>query len=221
MTAERAHFATLVGGHAEIEAFARALLAGDRRGLDAKLAEAGVAPPEIRVDPPIDTLENPPHAELLRYWIAAKGAAELPPSSAIDPLAPKVPVGNLMLLETDGSGWDYVYRVYGGTVATHAFYDWTGWSTGAMSLKLGSPMGDFYRTTYAVCALARRPVYTRHVSPPWLTAARWRRLIVPFAGPDGRASWFMVANLPEEIRDLDDANLAERDRRFGPREPDA
>jgi hypothetical protein len=221
VTDERAHFAAMVGGDTEIEAFARALLAGDRRRLDAKLAVAGLVSPVVRVDPPLDSLECPAHAGLMRYWMAVKGAAELPPRSAIDPLAVRVPVGNLMLLETGASGWDYVYRVYGGTIATHAFKDWTGWSAGSMALKLGSPTGDFYRTSYAVCAITRRPVYTRHIAPPWLMASGWRRLIVPFAGDDGNASWFMVANLPEDIHELDDARLAERDRRIGPRDPES
>ena len=215
---EREAWRKRVEGHAQARAAGEALLRGDQSIIDESFRIRNLPPPIIVVAPEAATLDQPEHAALLRFWCDLPRApgADLPSRAVLRPEDLRGMLGDLLLLEADETGTDFVYRVYGTKVAQHAGQDWTGWSVGAMGLKVGASLSLFYRGSYVAAALSRKPIYTAHEAPPWIGHAIWRRLIVPFAGDDGAATWFLVANIPTEPRRPDISRDAEMRRHLGP-----
>jgi hypothetical protein len=200
---------------------AHALLAGDMGPIVDSLRDAGIGRPSIEIDPSEASLDLPQLRALWRFWNARRGQdGAPPPASAIDPTELRAALGNLILLEATGDGFDYLYRLYGTTISTHAGTDWTGWTMGAMTLKTGGGLGIFYRAVQTACALSRKPVASQHNSPRWLRATSWRRLSVPFLDPSGNCTQFAVATVPVAFRSRSAEDEAEWLRRIGPRAPD-
>lgn len=219
IAAERAMWLAQVGQHDLVAGLARDLVAGNQDPIRQLFEEVGLAPPSIHLDPALEALELLQHKVVHRFWNERLDKGRPPHRGAVDPVELRPALGNLLLLEACPNGLDYTYRVYGTRVTEHAGQDWTGWTVGAMSAKVGSGIGLFYRAVYAACAQLRRPIATDHVSPIWLSAACWRRLIVPLTGDEGTVSWFLVANVPAEFRHLDDSRKSELLRRVGPIDP--
>lgn len=220
IVAERAMWLARVGQHDLVADLARDILAGDQTSIRRVFEQADLPPPSIRLDPAFDTLELPQHRVLHRFWSERLDNGQPPHRKVVDPIELRPALGNLLLLEVQSGGFDYIYRIFGTRITEHAGHDWTGWTVGAMSAKTESEIGVFYRAVYAACAQLRRPIATDHVSPIRLSAACWRRLIVPLTDDDGAVSWFLGANVPAEFRHLDDAKnaaaprLAETTRAF-------
>jgi hypothetical protein len=219
--AEREAWRARVTDGAAVEHAARALLAGDLGPIADSLIEAGIGRPSIEIEPSESALDLPPLIALHRFWAARRGPGGAPPpASSIDPAELRGALGNVHRLETDATGNDYVYRVYGSAVTAHAGQDWTGWTIGAMTLKTETGLGIFYRALQAACALARAPVASQHNSPPWLTASSWRRLTVPFLDDSGAPTHFLVATVPIAFRRRSVEEEAEFLRRVSPRAPE-
>jgi len=214
---ERETWRARVEGHEQARATGEALLRGDQSIIDETFRIRGLPPPAIVLDPDPATLDQPEHAALWRFWRDLPQAGDgLPARADVRPEELRGMLGDLLLLEADGTGTDFIYRVYGTKVARHAGQDWTGWSVGAMGLKIGASLSPFYRGVYVAAARARKPIYTAHEAPPWIDHAIWRRLIVPLADADGAANWFLVANIPTAPRAPDVARDAEMRRYLGP-----
>lgn len=218
---EREAWRARVGDSDKVLRAARALIAGDMGPIAESLIEAGIGRPSIQVDPPESALDLAPLIGIHRFWrarCAADGAP--PPASTIDPVELRASLGHVHRLQTDATGYDYVYRIYGSAVVAHAGQDWTGWSIGAMTLKTATGLGIFYRAVQAAGALARKPIASQHNSPPWLRATTWRRLCVPFLDETGAATHFLVATVPIAFRRRSAEEEAEMLRRIGPRAPE-
>lgn len=218
---ERDAWRARVGDSEQVARAANALVAGDMGPIVDSLSEAGIGRPSIRIDPPESDLDLPPLRALWQFWNARRAPdGAPPPASAIDPMELRAALGNLILLETTGDGFDYLYRLYGTTISAHAGTDWTGWTMGAMTLKTGGGLGVYYRAIQTACALTRKPVASQHFSPPWLSASAWRRLSVPFLDPAGACTQFAVATVPVAFRRRSAEDDAEFLRRVGPRAPE-
>jgi hypothetical protein len=216
---ERDLWRARVDDHDAVRAAGDALAGGDTHAVDAIFLIKNQCAPVIVVDPALPSLDLPQHVQLMRYWrqLPRAEGADLPARAALRAEDLHGGLGDLMLLETDPSGVDFVYRVYGSNIAINAGQDWTGWSTGAMGLKTGSGIGLFYRAVYVAAARLRKPIYTEHNAMSYQAPSVWRRLVVPLAGADGQAAWFLVANLPEKFRRPDVTREAEMRRRLGPK----
>lgn len=214
---ERETWRARVEGHAQVREAGEELLRGGQSIIDETFRGYGRPPPAIVIDPDPAALDLPEHAALMTFWRdLPRDDGDLPARSALRPEELHGMLGDLLLLEAEASGTDFVYRVYGTRVAQNAGQDWTGWSVGAMGLKIGASLSLFYRGVYVAASLARKPIYTAHEAPEWISHAIWRRLVVPLAGADGAATWFLVANIATAPRRPDIAREAEMRRYLGP-----
>ncbi|MFM7344587.1 MAG: hypothetical protein ACKO1J_04350 [Tagaea sp.] len=218
---EREAWRARVGDFDKVAHAARALLAGDMGPIAESLSLSGIGRPTIRLDPLGASLDHAPLIALHAYWTARCGPGGAPPPArAIDDDYPSGLEGKLHRLETDATGFDYVFRVYAPAVAAHAGKDWTGWSLGALALKTAGGLGIFYRAMQAASALTRRPVESLHNSPVWISASTWRRFTVPFLDETGAATHFLVATVPIAFRRRTPEEEAEFARRLAPGKPD-
>ncbi len=217
---EREQWRARVGDHDTVRVAGEDLIRSEQNAIDELFLLRNQCAPEIVIDPALPDLDLPQHANLLRYWrhLPREAGADLPKRDTVRPEELHGTLGDLMLLEAETSGTDFVYRVYGSNIAINAGQDWTGWSVGAMGLKTGNGIGLFYRAVYVACALSRKPIYTAHEAAPYQSPSLWRRLIVPLAGASDDVAWFLVANLPVKFRRPDRAREIEMRRRLGPGE---
>ncbi len=217
---EREEWRARVGDHDAVRMAGESLIRGEKHAIDELFLLRNQCTPEIVIDPALPALDLPQHANLMRYWrqLPRDAGGDLPARGTVRPEDLHGTLGDLMLLETDAAGTDFVYRVYGSNIAINAGQDWTGWSVGAMGLRTGNGIGLFYRAVYVACARARKPIYTAHEAAPYQTPGLWRRLIVPLTDASGAVAWFLVANLPEKFRRPDRVREAEMRRRLGPGE---
>jgi hypothetical protein len=215
---EREDWRARVADHDAVRVAGENLIRCEQKAIDELFLVRNQCAPEIVIDPALADLDLPQHANLMRYWrhLPRDAGADLPARNAVLPEDLRGTLGDLMLLEADPTGADFVYRVYGSNIAINAGQDWTGWTVGAMGLRTGNGIGLFYRAVYVACALSRKPIYTAHEAAPYQTPSLWRRLIVPLAGTTGDVGWFLVANLPEKFRRPDRAREIEMRRRLGP-----
>lgn len=217
---EREALRARVGDADKVERAARALIAGDVGPVADSLVEAGFGVPSIVVDPPESALDHAPLIALHRYWRARCGPGGAPPhASAIDLAALGETADFVGHLRADGAGFDYVYKAYVPAVTRHIGRDWTGWSIGAVSLKIANAHGVLYRALQAACALSRKPVASWHDVPGWVGATSWRRLTVPFVDDTGAVAEFLAATVPVAYRRRSAEEEAELRRRAGSRPP--
>jgi hypothetical protein len=215
---EREALRARVADSGKVDRAARALIAGDVGPVADTMVEAGFGIPSIAIDPPESALDLAPMIALHRYWRARCGRGGAPPpASAIDLGELSESSEYIGHLRTDGAGYDYVYRAYVPAVARHVGRDWTGWSIGAISLKIANAHGVLYRALQAACARARKPVASRHDAPGGIGATSWRRLTVPFVDGTGAVTEFLVATVPIAFRQPSPEDVAERLSRIGPR----
>lgn len=218
---ERDAWRARVGDAEKVRRAAHALLDGDMDPIVDSLREAGIGRPSIEIDPPEASLDLPPLRALWHFWNARRGPDGAPPAATtIDAVELRGALGNLIWLETTADGLDYLYRLYGTNITTHAGTDWTGWTMGSMTLKTGGGLGVYYRALQTACALSRKPVASQHNSPPLLRATTWRRLTVPFVDEAGGCTQFLVATVPVAFRRQSAEEEAEFLRRVAPRPPD-
>jgi hypothetical protein len=204
------------GDHERIDALARAILAGEKGLFDVEFAGGNVPGPTILLDPPPDAIAHPTLRFLFDYWRGLPCATDLPGHARIDPVEMRPALGYILLLDVLPSGDDFVYRLYGSGIAGVGGQDWTGWSVAAMAEKTKSRYGNFYRAIYRGSLLSRRPIYSEHCSPRFLSARAWQRIVMPLVDGTGAISRFLVGNVPVGRRALTGEERAELVRRVGP-----
>ncbi|WP_189994745.1 PAS domain-containing protein [Thalassobaculum fulvum] len=146
---------------------------------------------------------------LYAYWqeLFAKHDGR-PSREHVDVLAILPAAGNVLLLDSLRDGFDARYRVYGSGIANYAGRDWTGATVSEMNAVTRTSLSLMYRACYRAVYRARFALFTQHVSPSWLSARSWRRLILPLFAGDGACSGFLVGNIPVDVRPLDDTQQA-------------
>jgi hypothetical protein len=218
---ERESLRARVADSEKVDRAARALIAGDVGPISESLVQAGFGIPSITIDPPESALDLAPMIALHRFWRARCGRGGTPPPASAIELAEFRDSSNYIgHLRAEGAGYDYVYRAYVPAVARQMGRDWTGWSIGAISLKIANAHGVLYRALQAACARARKPVASWHDAPGWVGATSWRRLTVPFVDGTGAVTEFLVATVPIAFRQPSTEDIAEKLSRIGPRPSD-
>ncbi|MBI3505259.1 MAG: PAS domain-containing protein [Proteobacteria bacterium] len=213
---ERERWRVPPGDEPAIDAAARAVLAGAAVPFGSVFRDVGVPEPVVALDPARETLPGATLRFLHAYWSDLPRTGEMPAARAVDPVEMRPALGQIMLLDVEPSGCEFVYRVYGTKVADAASQDWTGWTTGALHAKSDSTYGPYFRAVYRACLLLRRPVFTEHHSQPFMRVKMWRRLSLPLAGTDGAVARILVGNVPCDPLGPDrEAELALRER-LGP-----
>jgi hypothetical protein len=159
---------------------------------------------------------------LLNYWNVARGKAAMPPVGAIDPLALKPVLGNIIILDVLENGADFRFRLFGSQVAQDARYDWTGSTVDDMRRILKGPGPAFYLAGYR--AVMRRPEALFTLSPAMVIFKNrtWARLVLPHGDGDG-VERILVGNYTlgdSFVSDAEERHLAElREQMRAEREP--
>lgn len=204
------------GDRETIDEAVRAILAGETGFFDEDFRQAGVPPATIVFDPPADAIVHPTLKILFDYWRGLPRGDDLPVAASLDPVEMRAALGYVLLLDVLPSGDDFAYRLYGSGIAGIGGQDWTGWSVGAMCQKTGSKYGRFYRSIYRASLLTRRPIFTEHFSPRFLSARSWQRIVLPLVDTQGTVVRFACGNVPVGPRNLSAEEHAELVRRVGP-----
>ena len=142
------------------------------------------------------TLEDfalPQHRCVYAHWLAHRGAADLPPTSSIDPLELREALGYINLLEPEPGFGDFRYRLVGSSIFEIVKHDLAGTLVSDLSLARATVFGAQFRALRTL----RRPIYSEHDAPPDVSLiTRWCRLILPYAGADSAITRILVVNVP-------------------------
>ncbi len=144
----------------------------------------------------------PVHRRLWDYWCRQRQDGNLPFSKGIDALAFFPALGNVLLLEPNGDGTDFRFRVYGSRVAVASNMDLTGkWLSEVNTMP--EVTARLFRAQYMLQLKKRRPIYSEHDAPFEISAmTRWCRLILPFRHESGAVDRILVGNVPVTRRSL-------------------
>jgi len=202
-------------GDREIDASAERVLAFDGEVGPAATSAFGPSVERVVWITRPDQLAEPKLVFVLTHWQAlAATRGGVPDRRDID-IVDLVPVmTNLMMLDVERDGFDAVYRVYGTAVVNRAARDWTGFRVSEMNRTTRTPVALMYRACYRAVFRRPAPLYTEHLSPPYLDVRSWRRLILPLADGDQPCGRFLVCNVPIGRRALLDDDLEELQRRI-------
>lgn len=186
----------------------------------------GRAAPVVRWSPDIADLPVEGLRFLLEHWNAARGSRTMPPVEAIDPIALKPVLGNLLILDALEHGADFRFRLFGTQVAMEARFDWTGYTVDEMRRTLKGPGPAFYLAGYRALMKRREPLFTLSPAMVVLKDRHWARLVLPYGDVERKAvERVVVGNYvigDSYVSDADEQRLAQlreemRASRPGPR----
>jgi hypothetical protein len=177
-----------------IERWAAAITAGDCAEIRQVFAVAGARGPELRWDPPVESLATPQLRFLLRYWNDLRGIRALPHMRGIDAIELRAALGYINLLEPVDHGRDFRYRVFGTVVAAVSGFDLTGQL--ASRLKASAYIVEFGLAVFRAVRRRGEPLLTEHGPPATLYTATWHRLVLPFADDHGEVVRLLSGNVP-------------------------
>ena len=159
---------------------------------------------------------------LLKYWDVARGKAAMPPVGAIDPLALKPVLGNVIILDVLEGGADFRFRLFGTEVAAAARYDWTGSTVDEMRRILKGPGPAFYLAGYRAVVRRREPLFTLSAAMVIFKSRSWARLVLPHGDGD-QVERILVGNYAVGdtfISDAEERHLADlREQMRAERDP--
>jgi hypothetical protein len=151
-------------------------------------AMAGLGGVDLAHSPDQATLKGVANRFLLEYWLAA-GQGGLPRIGVIDPIRLRPALGRVLILEPVEDGRDFRYRLFGTRIAAMSGVDLTG------KLASDDPQAPAQVClTLALCgSQLLRPEPTLVVNTqPLNRYARWERLLLPFAGADGKVARVVI-----------------------------
>ena len=161
--------------------------------LPGPFAAADSPPPQLIWNPSETDLADPKLRFLLAYWNGMASPTGTPPAAGIDALALRPILGLVMLLEPVDGGRDFRYRVYGSMIARRSGLELTGKLTSDLPSRA---MATYFIATYRAVARTGLPLYARHATPHRIQTPQWDRLILAFAGDNGRVARLLVGNIP-------------------------
>jgi hypothetical protein len=159
--------------------------------------------PFVQDDPDAGVFEDRRLGQLLDYWRGLPRTGDLPAAEVIDPAALVFILGWLMIMDPIDGGADFSYRLYGTNIAEVTGRDLTGCKLSDSFPQVAAFTSSVYRNAMR----DRRPVLTRHTPPRRIAVSRWERLILPFAGPDGSVSRFLVGAVVLGLRQAEKRRL--------------
>lgn len=123
---------------------------------------------------------HPKLRDLYHFWERKRASRALPLRGDLDVIELWPWLGNLMLLEVEGA--DFVYRVYGTTIADYFGRDLTGRRTSS----LASDVQTVVRAEYHEAIMTARPIIITRARSVQMKRVRASKLILPL-GPDRHA----------------------------------
>ena len=168
--------------------------------------------PLVLWSPTIEALPLDPLRFLLTHWNEARGGATMPPVAAIDPVALKPVLGNIIILDVLEDGADFRFRLFGTQVAEAARFDWTGSTVDEMRRTLKGPGPAFYLAVYRALLRRREPVFTLNPAMAVFKDRFWARLVLPHGdATKNRVERILVGNYAigdKFVSDTDERKLA-------------
>lgn len=137
--------------------------------------------PELVWNPADDSLGDDYLNRVYRWWHKQTTPDGRPPSpKAIDPLALKDLLGNLLVIDVIDNGQDFLVRLYGSKVTEHSRND----TTGQKISEVWTPLRSYFLVNYRAVHLRQAPLLSRHTPPMDVNINGWKRLILPFQEND-------------------------------------
>ena len=174
-----------------VDVLARAVIAGDCREIDSLFAGAGIEPPQVVVQPQVEQVTQGVLRSLYAYWLELRSDDECPAAAAVDPLAMRFALGQVMLVDVLDGGVDFRVRLFGTIIADRLGFD----LTGRRMSDMDGPIMPFFVTTYRCAMLQQCAIFTRHASPPDIPVAWWERLVLPLSDTSGAVSRLLVGKV--------------------------
>lgn len=131
---------------------------------------------------------NPKLTALHRFWEAKRGTRALPTRGDIDVIELAPWLGSLMLLQVEDGGRDFLYRVYGTTIAEYFGRDLTGRRTSSLSAEIQRVV----RAEYAEAIGNVRPYFVARRRSVNSAHARMAKLILPLGTDRTRVDHLLV-----------------------------
>lgn len=122
------------------------------------------------------------------FWERKRGSRPLPARGELDVIDLWPWLGNLMLIEVENGGADYLYRVYGTVIADYFNRDLTGRRTSSLTPDVQTVV----RAEYNQAISGARPIIIHRARSVQQRRVRASKLILPL-GPDcGSADHLLV-----------------------------
>lgn len=133
---------------------------------------------------PVDQAHDihPKLRDLYRFWERKRASRALPLRADLDVIELWPWLGNLMLLEVEGDGTDFIYRVYGTTIADYFGRDLTGRRTSSLATDVRTVV----RAEYHEVMMTARPIIITRARSVQMKRVRASKLILPL-GADRHA----------------------------------
>ncbi len=160
---------------------------------------AQARPPVVIWTPQPGVLRSPLLERLLERWSALATGSRLPPPDRAADITGREFADWTMQLDLEPRADDdcgpgaFVYRHYGAGIARQYGRDMTGRRPDAF----GGHISRFFSAVYDAVMRRREAVFTEHEPPAAVLVRSWRRLVLPFADPEGQVVRFVVGNIPE------------------------
>lgn len=181
-----------------LEKIAGELALSESPTLDGLFDQRGAPRPLLLFDPTIGELGESRLMSLMEYWAELPRIDDLPAAARLDPVDIASVLAIVMLLEPVHGKNDYRYLVYGEEIAKR----FTRNMVGALTSEIPIPANvkALFLGGYLAAIRHRKPLLTEHTAPPTVSVTKWRRLILPLAGPDGTVTRILVGNIPGDWR---------------------
>ncbi|MDP6876169.1 MAG: PAS domain-containing protein, partial [Alphaproteobacteria bacterium] len=155
---------------------------------------------QVAIDPEKVTEADfalPVHQCMFRFWQKNRTGGDLPPTTAVNPLAFPEAVGHIHVVQPNADYSDFRYRLYATVVSEIGGIDMTGrWFSESPVVSW-----KFYRRQLAATAKLRTPIYSEN-NADYQTSVliKWCRLLLPMADANGTVDRILVANVPVDRR---------------------
>jgi hypothetical protein len=141
---------------------------------------------------PLDRMKTGQLVALLAFWEARRGSRSMPSRTDFDVIDLKPWLGNLHLLDVEGGGREFRYRVYGSVLAEYFGHDFTGKTTAAVRPEAREIVRGEYR---AVCR-EQRPIFVHRQRDVSGGEVRVERLVLPLSSDGASVDKLMVCSYP-------------------------
>lgn len=131
---------------------------------------------------------HPKLRELHRFWERKRADRPLPRRNDFDVIELWPWLGNLMMLEVEGGGSDYVYRVYGTTIADYFSRDLTGRRTSSLAADVQAVVHAEYREAIDNA----RPMIVTRARSVQMKRIRASKLILPLGQDRNKVDHLLV-----------------------------
>lgn len=154
----------------------------------------GVPRPDLSWTPKLDDCTTPQTRLLLQHWLQLVADTSLPTVQLIDPIKFAPALGFAHLVEPLSCGEEFVYRIFGTSIAGISGGDFSGRSM--MEMQASDYVVDFGIASCAAVCESKKPLLTRRCPAKATVTAYWERLLLPFVGRSNLVERLLIGIVP-------------------------